>query len=283
MTTKLPKLRGPWGFHRKLDARLTFEHSPGKQAKGIVYEVGIDGSFLVRPRTTPKEWTWDDLNDRRLGRVVPTFFLVDFNPSRVTHRRVHQLAEYNFDPDSLGTTLVEKIRNLTNRLLNPSAKACAWYVEQIRRLNVPIEEEFRNFRVFEFGQDCLYFTVSDNVYFAKAGWFCRLDNTGKVTGILSAPGRILTAFFHPLDRQRLLVSAEGYPQNDPRWQCLYELDLRTANYRVVNFPKPAGNDLFGSKIRLFPDHRIALVNRYGSSPKAGGCGSSTPTNRITNR
>src|SRR3990172_10563772 len=102
----------PWGFRRKLDVRLTFEQSPGKQAKGTVYEVGIDGSFLVRPRRTPKEWSWDDLNDRRLERFVPTFFLVDFNPRRVTHLRVHQLVEYDFDPNSLGTTLVEKISNL---------------------------------------------------------------------------------------------------------------------------------------------------------------------------
>ena len=260
----------PWGFRRKLDVWLTFEQSPGKQAKGTVYEVGVDGSFLVRPRRTPKEWSWDDLNDRRLERFVPTFFLVDFNPRRPTHRRAHQEIGYSFDPTSLGGSLLEKIRNLTDQLCNPSAKAYAWYVEQIRRLNIPIEGEFQNFRVSEYGQGCLYFTVSDSVYDAKAGGFYRLNPNGSVAKILQAPGRILTAFFHPLDRQRLLVSAEGYPQDDPRWQCLYELDLRTEEYRVVKFPKPAGNDLFGSKIRLFPDHRVALLNRYGFVPEGGG-------------
>ncbi|MEX1068619.1 MAG: hypothetical protein WED08_02310, partial [Patescibacteria group bacterium] len=167
-------------------------------------------------------------------------------------------------------TLLERVANLTQQLTNPSAKARAWYVERIREMGIPIEEEFQTFGVTQSEADALYFTVSDSVYFAKSGRFCRLNADGTVTEILRAPGRFLTAVFHPLNRQRLLVSAEGYPQDDPRWQCLYELDLRTGDHRVIEFPKPAGDDLYGSRIRFFPEHQIGLMNRYGFVPEGGG-------------
>ena len=263
-------MQKPWGFRQRLGVRLTFEHSPGKRIKGTVYEVGVDGSFLVHTRSIPKEWSWEDMNDARLGRVVPTFFLVDYNPRSVTHRQAHQLVEYDLDPTTPGKTLIEKISNLTNQIHNPSAKARAWYTDRVREMGIPIEGDFRTFSVSQFGSDHLYFNVADSPYFAKMGRFCRLDNDGTVTEIMRAPGRFLTANFHPADSNRLLVSAEGYPQEDPRWQCLYEVGLRTGDYRVVQFPKPAGNDLFGSKIRFFPEQGIGLMNRYGFVPEGGG-------------
>lgn len=260
----------PWGFRQKLGIEITFEPAPGQRTLGDIYEVGVDGSFLVRPRRVPKAWSWDDLHDARLGRMVPTFFLVDFNPRSASHRLTHRQVGYEFDPTRLGKTLVERISNLSVQIHNPSAKARAWYAEQIRQLGVALEADYRTFSVTEYGKDWLYFTVADGVYDAKVGRFCRLENDGTVTEILRAPGRVLTAFPHPLDRQHLLVSAEGYPKDDPRWQCLYELNLRTSDYRVVEFPKPAGNDLHGSKIRFFPEQGIALLNRYGFVPEGGG-------------
>lgn len=258
----------PWGFRRKLGVEITFEHSPGKTVEGDVCEVGIDGSFLVRPRHTPKEWSWDDLEDRRLGRVVPTFFLVDPDPGNRTHVSAHRKVGYKFDPSKLGTSLLERIRNFT--VFNPSARAGAWYVEQVRKMGLALEEEFQTFRIVQFEPDSLYFTVSDSVYFAKTGRLCRLDAKGIVTEILQAPGRFLAVNFHPLEPDRLLVSAEGYPKDDPRWQCLYELNRRAGDYRVIQFPKPTGNDLFGTPKRFFPDHGIALLNRYGFVPEGGG-------------
>ncbi|MEX1068488.1 MAG: hypothetical protein WED08_01635, partial [Patescibacteria group bacterium] len=92
----------PWGFRRKRNVEIAFEPSPGKESQGTVYEVGIDGSFLVRIPEIPAEWSWEDLEDRRLGRVVPTFFLVDFDPANETHRRAHRKLEYDFDSTDLG-------------------------------------------------------------------------------------------------------------------------------------------------------------------------------------
>ena len=256
--------------------QITFEHLPGKRISGQVEEILTDGSFLVRPYRIPKQWWWDDEDDPRLGRILPKFFLVDYNPRSIVHQRLHEKQGYRFDPQEYGIELIDRIQGIANAGRGVSIRSHDWYIEQIRALDLPIEGGFRTFQLLGVQATGLirtaHFTVGTSVYHGEEGRLYRLGEGHRVgvKELFRAPGRILTAASHPFDRGRLLVSAEGYPQDDPRWQCLYELDLRTGNHRVVKFPKPAGNDLHGSKIRFFLDHGIALLNRYGFVPEGGG-------------
>jgi len=256
--------------------KITFEHLPGRRAAGTVEEILADGSFLVRPERVPKPWRWDDENDPRMGRIAPEFFLVDFNPRSAVHRRLHGEFGYRYDPGEYGIGLAERIQRITAARRGVSIRSHEWYTQRIREAGLPIEDGFHTFWLLDYQAGdrfrTAYFTIGTSVYHGEEGRFYRLveDQRVEVEEILRAPGRILTAVFNPYDRNRLYVSAEGYPHEDPRWQCLYELDLPSGDYWVIEFPKPAGNDLYGSKINFFLEEGVALLNRYGFVPEGGG-------------
>ncbi|GMR19072.1 MAG: hypothetical protein BMS9Abin34_198 [Patescibacteria group bacterium] len=235
----------------------------------MVCEIGIDGSLLVRPDAVPKEWSWEDRDDPRLGRIDPTFFLIDADPDNPEHEKILEEAGYCFDPTGFGPGILGRICGITQNLRNKSVKAGAWATDQIQKLGLPIDGGFKSFSLREVDGETAYFTVATQLY-GRNGRFYQMGPDGTLTEIYQAPGRILSAVFHPLDRNRLLLSSEGYDEGDPRWQSLFEIDLATGDWKALEFPKPSGNDLYGSPRKLFRDEGIMLLNRYGFVPEGGG-------------
>lgn len=249
-------------FRDRFFHQLTFEHLPGRTARGVVAEIDIDSSFAVI--AAPWEWRIGG------GHLVPSFFHVNRDQTDPAQERVLEAAGYHFDPTIFGTDLFDQIWGILYNHHGGSLPSLYWITDQLRGLGIAIEPGMRLVGGFREINGEIYFTASDDYPNATHGILYRLDSNGKLTKLFEAAGGILFALPHPQKPGKLLISAEGYEKGDPRFQSLFELDLETGEWQVIKFPEPADFELYTTQGRLLSDGELLLLKRYGFTKEGGG-------------
>jgi len=244
---------------------VTFEYRPGMILSGVVAEINIDGSFLVIPSYIPPDW-----KAVKSGNLEPSFFSVIFNPEDTNHQMIHSRTLYQVDYDLMGVTLFEKMYTLLTNHKGANRNSNRWLVEQLRQLGLNLESDINSISRYRVSGGDAYFTVSNGFTDSTKGIFYKLTPDDELVEIFRTPGRFLMLGFDPLNPTRLLVSAEGYDRSDTRYQSIFEVDLETSNWQVVEFPIPTDFELYGGQTYFFAQDGILMVKRYGFIWEGGG-------------
>lgn len=248
----------------------TFEYQPGKETTQVIAEFLMDTTVITRVNPVPKEWRAP--NDRFL-----TPLLFEVQPSVLDEKTLDELkfhTGYSFTPDIFrGSNLQERLLSFSaNKRMGVSVDSSVWMVDVLRQLGLPLEDDVRSVGLFLMADRDMFFTTTNGTYDTTVGNFYRLTPEDEVVRLATARGRFLTALPLARDNNKALISAEGYDKNDPRYSCIYELDLTTGAVKVIEFPEKsrAGGELFATGPAFTPDGDFVFVKRYGFHDEGGG-------------
>lgn len=182
---------------------------------------------------------------------------------------------YRFNANIFGATQKEKIKAILT--LNPSNSLYSgyWRAEKIRQLGVPLQEQERIVSDLKTEvNNELYFTTTTAYPQSLFGNLYKVAQNGTVGKIFTAPGRIFLGHPNPKKANKLLISAEGYKDDDPRCGSLFEYDLINSSWQVIRFP---GRNRGGGNCSLYVDDgyysadlAYLYVDRYGFPDEESG-------------
>lgn len=240
-------------FHR---IRFNLEPSGDHQTSGIIHEVFGDGSCLVVPEEMPP--------DLRNPDFEPSFMRINPTAFREDQGAVFSRIGFEFDLAPFqGRTLQETVANLLDHFTLLGARQRVYYTAEfvsdiLRKLGFDLGgDEVINLgsslRVA--GNETIVTTHSQQ---RQEGRVFRVVGD-EALPIYATPGIIFLAVPLP-QSNRLMVSAEGYPPEDLRFQNIFQVDLadpdQIAPVRFPLFPR-----LYGFDSKITGPH--LFLTRYG--------------------
>ena len=249
---------------------VTFDYQPGKGTTQVISEFLMDNTVITMVDPVPKEW-------RAPNEKFLTPLLFEVQPSILDDKTMDQLkfhTGHSFNSDIFkGSNLQERLINFTtNKRMGVSVDSRIWMVDVLRELELPLEDNVKSVGLFLMADRDFFFTTTNGTYDTTEGNFYRLTPEDEVIKLATARGRFLTALPFASDNNRVLISAEGYDEKDPRHSSIYELNLTTGEVKVIEFPEKsrAGGELFATGPVFTPDSEFLFLKRYGFHDEGGG-------------
>ncbi|MBN1621301.1 MAG: hypothetical protein JW871_01770 [Endomicrobiales bacterium] len=245
---------------------FAYYYQPGKTTVGLVESITEEGSLVVIPiYGLSPEWAAAEP-----GYTLPIAFVVNRNNFVYTsdYQPVLQRSVFAFDSTIYGDTLYDKAKaillsNQTNRY---------WKANMLRQLgyNITQDEKFTN--NVHIVNDDIYFSVYCNYPVSDHVRLLKIDQTGTMTELYYSSGWMVEACPNPLNPDKLLLSVDGFPESDPRFQSLFEYDITTQNWHIIHFPGVSheGKDELYMGESYYGEDGLIYITRYGFEDEGGG-------------